>query len=150
MENSKFPFTSWGVQDWKTKLYASSDATIYQEQHLIMLDLSQWLPLRFELDATQIEYMHSLGTTSLDQIAKDINEAIDNRADITLRRDEPTAAAQNTPSTQQTPPQNSKVADSAKKYIPVSTLHAATLDNNKGSLVSLDFHFYHTNNSAQP
>lgn len=150
MKNLKFPFTGEGVQDWKNQLYASSDEIILQEQQLIALAPSRWLPLRFALEPSQIDYMHSLGTVSLDQIAKDINEAINNRADITLRRDQPNATPQNSGSLQQTPPQNSKVADSKKTYRPQSSPRESTSADEIDSLLSLDFHFYYTDNAAQP
>ncbi|ERJ61226.1 hypothetical protein [Sphingobacterium paucimobilis] len=146
METKKFPFETNGVQDWKDQLYASSDQIIQQEQQLIALDPSKWIPLRFELDESQIDYMHSLGEITLDQIGRDINEAINNRADITLRRDKPIPVVQDSGSVRQTPPQNSKVADSAKQYNPMPTDSGSNLKKGQDSLVSLNFHFYHVEN----
>lgn len=136
MKNLKFPFTSEGVQDWKNKLYESTEEEIFQEQQLIALNLQAWLPSRFELEDSQIAYMQSLGTLTLEQIGIDINQAINNRANITVQREQP-----------QPGKDNSKVTDSSKKYQPKSDLNDAKAKTIDDTLVSLDFHFYYTTNT---
>ncbi len=131
MENQKFPFSSPGVQDWKNQLYASSDEEIEREQELIYEDTPGWLVSRFELDKMQLAFMDSLGENSLECIGFDINEAIKNRADITMSRGEPQPGRD-----------NSKVANSNKSYNPKT---AKRYEPNS-SILALDIRFYYTDN----
>lgn len=131
MENQKFPFSSPGVQDWKNKLYASSEEEIEREQELIYEDTPVWLVRRFELDNLQVAFMNSLGENSLECIGFDINEAIKNRADIRMQREEPQPGRD-----------NSKVATSSKSYHPKTAKH----NESNSSIVVLDIRFYYTDN----
>lgn len=131
MENQTFPFTSPGVQNWKDQLYASSEEEIEREQDLIYESTPGWLVRRFELDKIQLAFMNSLGENSLECIGFDINEAIKNRADITMSRGEPQPGRD-----------NSKVATSSKSYNP----HTAKQYEPNSSIVTLDVQFYYTDN----
>lgn len=125
MQNTKLPLDETGVKDWKNTLYASPENEIRNEQEFITTDLISWLILRFMIDEKQIEYAQSLGEISLEQIGRDLNEAIDNRADITLTREQ-----------HQPGRDNSKVGTSSKTYSPLQK-------NGNNSLVLLAFHFYY-------
>lgn len=129
MKDFRFPFDNRGIQQWRELLYASSEEVILHEQQMIAACTGRWLPLRFELDDAQIVYMQSLGETSLSQIGKDINEAINNRAVITMQHDRPQPGRD-----------NSKVSTSTKSYMPILA------EDQGDTLMSLDFLFYYTDN----
>ncbi|WP_262250231.1 hypothetical protein [Parapedobacter soli] len=84
----QYPFTSIGVQDWQTHLYAQPDPDIRNEAEFAYLHFEDWVTQRFSLDQSQRDYLHNLDYATIRFAADGVYFAITHRLPIVLEKDE--------------------------------------------------------------
>lgn len=84
----KYPFTTSGVQQWQTELYAKPDAVVAVEAAAVSAGLTDWLPERFSLSPEQVTYLNAVDSGLATVWSTELAYAIINRISVVL--DKPT------------------------------------------------------------
>ncbi|WP_286862255.1 MULTISPECIES: hypothetical protein [Sphingobacterium] len=87
MKNQQFSFDGPGVKGWQNYLYTQDTIVIEDEKIFIETNLLGWLPERFKLTASQLQYAADLGSAAQDYFASQIAEAVALRIPIVLERE---------------------------------------------------------------
>ncbi|MND82321.1 hypothetical protein D3C87_983920 [compost metagenome] len=87
MKNQQFNFDGPGVKGWQNYLYTQNTIVIEDEKIFIETNLLGWLPERFKLTASQLQYAADLGSAAQDYFASQIAEAVALRIPIVLERE---------------------------------------------------------------
>ncbi|ERJ57341.1 hypothetical protein [Sphingobacterium paucimobilis] len=84
----QFTLTGIGVDEWITYIYAGGDHRIHEECAYIAHDFVGWISYRFQLAASQIEFVISLGELVHESYSSDIQNTLLLRGTISLDKEQ--------------------------------------------------------------
>lgn len=84
----QFTLTAIGVEEWITYIYAGGDHRIDEECAYIAHDFVGWISYRFQLSASQIEFVISLGELVHESYSSDIQNTLLLRGTISLDKEQ--------------------------------------------------------------
>lgn len=84
----KYPFTSTGVLDWQSHLYAQPEHDIRNEAEFAYLHFEDWVVQRFSLDDSQQAYLNQLDYATIRFTAEGVYFALTHRLPIVLEKAE--------------------------------------------------------------
>ena len=81
-----YPFSSAGVQQWQSDLYAQPDPVQQEEAQSVAAGLTSWLPARFDLTADQVAFLNSGDPSLLHVWSVEVAYAITKHIPIVLNK----------------------------------------------------------------